>query len=208
SKPWLQPAPSYHPLESYWDTEDDAPGARCAHTLTVVAQTKTQGPRFILFGGAIAIEGGAAFLIPRISKVISGFHELGFPGLPLPWRRHSVRNGNTIDFKDKGGISRHNDAYILCIPFTKGKMSTKEVDEQMINVQKKKSSYFVEWIPNNVKSSVFDILPTGLKMASTFIGNSTSIKEMLWRVSEQFTSMFKRKACLYWYTSEGMDEME
>ncbi|PWA68081.1 ribosomal protein S7e [Artemisia annua] len=25
SKPWLQPAPSYHPLESYWDTEDDAP---------------------------------------------------------------------------------------------------------------------------------------------------------------------------------------
>ncbi|PWA40652.1 translocon at the outer envelope membrane of chloroplasts 75-III [Artemisia annua] len=34
SKPWLQPAPSYHPLESYWDTEDDTPGPRCAHTLT------------------------------------------------------------------------------------------------------------------------------------------------------------------------------
>ncbi|GKD57459.1 putative beta-tubulin, partial [Tanacetum coccineum] len=54
-----------------------------------------------------------------------------------------------------------------------GKMSTKEVDEQMINVQNKNSSYFVEWIPNNVKSTVCDIPPTGLKMASTFIGNST-----------------------------------
>jgi tubulin beta len=40
-----------------------------------------------------------------------------------------------------------------------GKMSTKEVDEQMLNMQNKNSSYFVEWIPNNVKSSVCDIPP-------------------------------------------------
>ncbi|WZY85252.1 hypothetical protein YC2023_031636 [Brassica napus] len=64
------------------------------------------------------------------------------------------------------------------------------------------------WIPNNVKSSVCDIAPTGLKMASTFIGNSTSIQEMFRRVSEQFTAMFRRKAFLHWYTGEGMDEME
>ncbi|KAD6119773.1 hypothetical protein E3N88_11044 [Mikania micrantha] len=64
------------------------------------------------------------------------------------------------------------------------------------------------WIPNNVKSTVCDIPPTGLKMASTFIGNSTSIQEMFRRVSEQFTAMFRRKAFLHWYTGEGMDEME
>jgi len=52
----------------------------------------------------------------------------------------------------------------------------------MINVQNKNSSYFVEWIPNNVKSTVCDIPPTGLKMASTFIENSTSIQEMFRRV--------------------------
>ncbi|KAK6115212.1 hypothetical protein DH2020_007481 [Rehmannia glutinosa] len=55
---------------------------------------------------------------------------------------------------------------------------------------------------------VCDIPPTGLKMASTFIGNSTSIQEMFRRVSEQFTAMFRRKAFLHWYTGEGMDEME
>jgi tubulin beta len=43
-------------------------------------------------------------------------------------------------------------------------MSTKEVDEQMLNVQNKNSSYFVEWIPNNIKSSVCDIPPKGLKI--------------------------------------------
>lgn len=87
-------------------------------------------------------------------------------------------------------------------------MSTKEVDEQMLNVQNKNSSYFVEWIPNNVKSSICDIPPTGLKMSATFIGNSTAIQEMFRRVSEQFTAMFRRKAFLHWYTGEGMDEME
>ncbi|GJV80039.1 tubulin beta-2 chain [Tanacetum coccineum] len=56
--------------------------------------------------------------------------------------------------------------------------------------------------------SVCDIPPTGLKMASTFIGNSTSIQEMFRRVSEQFTTLFKRKAFLHWYTGEGMNEME
>jgi len=87
-------------------------------------------------------------------------------------------------------------------------MSSKEVDEQMLNVQNKNSSYFVEWIPNNIKSSICDIPPKGLKMACTFLGNSTAIQEMFKRVGEQFTAMFRRKAFLHWYTGEGMDEME
>merc|ERR1712226_794422 len=90
----------------------------------------------------------------------------------------------------------------------RGRMSTKEVDEQMLNVQNKNSSYFVEWIPNNIKSSVCDIPPKGLKMATTFIGNTTAIQDMFKRVAEQFTAMFRRKAFLHGYTGEGMDEME
>jgi tubulin beta len=98
--------------------------------------------------------------------------------------------------------------YLTASALFRGKMSTKEVDEQMVNVQNKNSSYFVEWIPNNIKSSVCDVPPDGLKMAVTFLGNSTSIMEMFKRVIEQFTLMFRRKAFLHWYTGEGMDEME
>ena len=36
----------------------------------------------------------------------------------------------------------------------------------------------------------------------------TLLQELFKRVSEQFTSMFRRKAFLHWYTGEGMDEME
>jgi tubulin beta len=98
--------------------------------------------------------------------------------------------------------------YLTAAAIFRGRMSTKEVDEQMLNVKAKNNSYFVEWIPNNIKSAVCDIPPKGLKMAVTFIGNSTAIQEMFKRVSEQFTLMFRRKAFLHWYTGEGMDEME
>lgn len=89
-----------------------------------------------------------------------------------------------------------------------GAMSMKEVDSNILNIQNKNSAYFVEWIPNNVKVAVCDIAPRGLKMSSTFIGNTTAIQEIFRRISEQFTVMFRRKAFLHWYTGEGMDEME
>jgi tubulin beta len=98
--------------------------------------------------------------------------------------------------------------YLTVAAVFRGKVSMKEVEEQMQNVQNKNSAYFVEWIPNNVLTAQCDIPPRGLKMAVTFLGNSTAIQELFKRVSDQFTAMFKRKAFLHWYTQEGMDEME
>jgi tubulin beta len=98
--------------------------------------------------------------------------------------------------------------YLTASAMFRGKMSTKEVDEQMLNIQNRNSNYFVEWIPNNIKSSVCDIPPRGLEMSTTFLGNSTAIQDMFKRVAEQFTAMFRRKAFLHWYTGEGMDDME
>ena len=49
---------------------------------------------------------------------------------------------------------RHGHYQTVATMF-RGRMSMKEVDEQMLNVQNKNSSYFVEWIPNNVQTAVF-----------------------------------------------------
>merc|ERR1712139_309798 len=84
--------------------------------------------------------------------------------------------------------------YLTAAYLFRGRMSAKEVDEQMLNVQ------------NNIKTGICDIPPKGLKMAVTFLGNSTAIQEMFKRVAEFFTAMFRRKAFLHWYTGEGMDE--
>jgi tubulin beta len=98
--------------------------------------------------------------------------------------------------------------YLTASATFRGKLQTKEVDEQMLNLRNKNSAYFVEWIPHNIKSSVCDIPPKGTKLSVTFIGNSTAIQVLFKRVNDQFTAMFKRKAFLHWYTGEGMDEME
>ena len=98
--------------------------------------------------------------------------------------------------------------YLAVAAMFRGKMSMKDVDEQMLIVQRKNIANFVEWIPHNVKTSVCDISPTGLAMSSTFIGNSTAIQELFKRISYQFSVMFRKKAFLHWYTGEGMDPME
>ncbi|KAL9029733.1 MAG: hypothetical protein Q9196_002054 [Gyalolechia fulgens] len=101
-----------------------------------------------------------------------------------------------------------NGRYLTCAAIFRGNVSMKEVEDQMRNVQNKNASYFVEWIPNNVQTALCSIPPRGLRMSSTFIGNSTSIQELFKRVGDQFTAMFRRRAFLHWYTGEGMDEME
>lgn len=101
-----------------------------------------------------------------------------------------------------------NGRYLTASVMFRGKMSTKDVDDQMVKIQKKNELLFVDWIPNNIKSTVCKIPPAGTPMSATFIGNSTSIQELFKRISEQFSAMFRRKAFLHWYTAEGMDEME
>ncbi|KAJ8898656.1 hypothetical protein K2173_004690 [Erythroxylum novogranatense] len=88
-KPWLHPAPTFRSLETYWDSDDDAPGPRCAHTLTAVSPTKSHGPRLILFGGATAIEGGSSSSssIPgiRLAGVTNSIHS--YDVLTRKWTR-------------------------------------------------------------------------------------------------------------------------
>uniref|UniRef100_A0A2I3T1P8 Tubulin beta 8 class VIII n=1 Tax=Pan troglodytes TaxID=9598 RepID=A0A2I3T1P8_PANTR len=67
--------------------------------------------------------------------------------------------------------------YLTAAAIFRGRMPMREVDEQMFNIQDKNSSYFADWLPNNVKTAVCDIPPRGLKMSELFTC-----------VSEQFTA--------------------
>ncbi|KZV54338.1 hypothetical protein F511_03593 [Dorcoceras hygrometricum] len=126
SKPWLYPAPIYRPLETYWDSDEDAPGPRCGHTLTAVAATKTHGPRLILFGGATAVEdgnGGASGI--RLAGVTNSIHSYdvltrnrlrpaGEP--PSPRAAHAAAAvGTMVVFQGGIGPSGHStdDLYVL-----------------------------------------------------------------------------------------------
>jgi tubulin beta len=147
---------------------------------------------------------------PRLHFFMIGFAPLTARGTQ-EYRQVSVQELTHQMFDPKNimcASDPRQGRFLTAAAMFRGKIPTKQVDDQMLNVQSKNTQYFVEWIPNNIKSSVCDIPPKGLKMSTTFIGNSTSIQEMFKRVSEQFTLMFRRKAFLHWYIGEGMDEME
>ncbi|KAL6939877.1 Tubulin beta chain (Beta tubulin) [Hanseniaspora osmophila] len=101
-----------------------------------------------------------------------------------------------------------NGRYLTAAAFFRGNVSVKEVEDEMLKVQNRNSSSFVEWIPNNVQTAVCSVAPKDMEMAATFIGNSTSIQELFKRIGKQFSAMFKKKAFLHWYISEGMEEQE
>lgn len=147
---------------------------------------------------------------PRLHFFIPGFAPLTSRGstqyraLTVPELTQQMFDGRNM----MAACDPRHGRYLTVAVMFRGNVSMKEVDAQMLNVQNKNNSSFVEWIPNNIKTAVCDIPPQGLKMSGTFIGNSTSIQELFKRIGEQFTMMLKRKAFLHWFTGEGMDEME
>jgi tubulin beta len=102
----------------------------------------------------------------------------------------------------------HQGRYLTCAASFRGAVSSKEAEEQLWELTSKHSTLFTEWIPNSIQTSICPVATKDLKTSLTLLANSTSVKEVFRRISKQFTTMFRRKAFLHWYTEEGMDEAE
>mmetsp|Transcript_30402 Transcript_30402/g.85078 ORF Transcript_30402/g.85078 Transcript_30402/m.85078 type:complete len:464 (-) Transcript_30402:38-1429(-) len=147
---------------------------------------------------------------PRLHFFLIGYAPLFAKGAQM-YKSLTVGELTQQVFEAKNMMAATNPKagrYLTASVTFRGKLPTNEVDAKMLEIQQKNSDMFVDWIPSNIKSSVCDVPPIGLPMSATFVGNSTSIQELFKRVSEQFSAMFRRKAFLHWYTSEGMDEVE
>merc|ERR1712154_596028 len=105
-------------------------------------------------------------------------------------------------------VKSEDGKYLTASCAYRGPMATNEVDDEVAKIQAKMQDDFVQWIPNNIKSSIITVPPNGCAMSGTFVANTTAIKGVFQRISAQFAKMYKRKAFLHWYKGEGMDEME
>ncbi|KAF8419961.1 Tubulin/FtsZ [Boletus edulis BED1] len=129
------------------------------------------------------------FPFPRLHVFMTGFAPLTVRGSQ---QYHAVTvpklTQQMFDAKNMmAALDPRHGRYLTVAAVFHGKVSMKEVEEQMQNC---------------------DIPPRGVKMAVTFLDNSTAIQELFRCVNDHFTAMFKCKAFLHWYTQEGMDEME
>jgi len=98
--------------------------------------------------------------------------------------------------------------YLTAATIFRGKISSREAEYAVRDLQVKKSASFVEWIPDNVSVSLVHVPPVGQSQAATALLNSTAIQEVFQRTLTGFSAMYKRRAYLHWYTGEGMDPME
>jgi tubulin beta len=147
---------------------------------------------------------------PRLHFFICGFAPLTSRG-SQQYRALTVPELTSQLFDNKNMMAAcdpRRGVYLTVSAHFRGRMSSKEVDEQMLNIQARNTSYFVEWIPSNVKTSICDIPPRGLKMAATFIGNTTAFRELFTRVDSQFQKMYARRAFIHWYVNEGLETVE
>merc|ERR1712048_1130901 len=100
-----------------------------------------------------------------------------------------------------------DDGLTLACSFTfRGDMKTNEVDVASEALQNDQSDNFVEWIPNNIKTSLITQASEQYAKSCTFVSNTTALKGIYQRLATQFGAMYKRKAFLHWYKGEGMDE--
>merc|ERR1712168_282569 len=98
--------------------------------------------------------------------------------------------------------------YMTASLIFRGALSSQEVDEVCEKRNSNNSDDFVEWIPNNQKTSIVERSPVDYASSCTFVANTTALKGIFQRLATQFGAMYKRKAFLHWYKGEGMDEME
>ncbi|KAF8636799.1 hypothetical protein AX17_003261 [Amanita inopinata Kibby_2008] len=98
--------------------------------------------------------------------------------------------------------------YLTAATIFRGKISSREAEVAVRDLQNKNSTQFVEWIPDNVSVSLVTVPPVGQTQAATALLNSTAIQEVFKRTLDVYTAMYKRRAFLHWYTGEGMDPME
>jgi len=147
---------------------------------------------------------------PRLHFFMTSFAPLSSPGTES-FRQLTV-NQLTQQMFDPHNMMVACDPrkgkYLTASCIFRGNMASQDVDSAMLGIQNRHSDLFAPWIPNNIKSSICNVAPKGVSMNATFIANSTAIQDLFKRIGAQFTHMFRRKAFLHWFTTEGMEEME
>jgi tubulin beta len=93
------------------------------------------------------------------------------------------------------------------ILFRGDQVSGSEVENKIHELTNKKSSQFVEWIPNHIMTSICKFNPPSkpFSMQGNIIVNSTAIASPMEKLLINFNKMLRKKAYVHWYTNEGMD---
>merc|ERR1739841_452851 len=81
-------------------------------------------------------------------------------------------------------VTASEGKYLTSSVTYRGAFSTQEVDNCVAQVQAAQSEDFVEWIPNNIKSSVVLYPGKEYALSATFVANTTALKNVFDLITE------------------------
>ncbi|KAH7235427.1 beta tubulin [Fusarium tricinctum] len=134
------------------------------------------------------------------------FFTVGFAPLTTASREITIPELTQQLFDPRNSMSAsdlRNGRFLNYLAVFRGEVNMKEVREQIGSIQSKNS----DWIPNDIQTAFCSVPSSGLKVSSTFVGNSTAIQGPFKRIGDEFNLLFRRKAYLFMWSTK-MDEME
>jgi len=108
--------------------------------------------------------------------------------------------------------------YIACCMMYRGDVVAKDINHAISYIRQAKNLRFVEWCPTgfkvgiNCQPPVANVSDTdelvGGGRALCMMSNTTAIAGAWTRLSHKFDLMFRKRAFMHWYESEGMEKSE
>jgi len=95
--------------------------------------------------------------------------------------------------------------YITVNLVLRGDICTKDVDLELLKIQNEERFSFVDWIPNNIKTTLVDVPHHGYFRSVTSLISNTEIRSVFQRIQNEYEVMHKKQVFVHWYTQEGMD---
>merc|ERR1712002_999189 len=106
--------------------------------------------------------------------------------------------------------------YMACCMLYRGDVVPKDVNAAIATIKTKRSIQFVDWCPTGFKVGINYQPPTVVpgadlakdQRAVCMLSNTTAIAEAWARLDHKFDLMYAKRAFVYWYVGEGMEEGE
>uniref|UniRef100_A0A2K6UCV5 Tubulin alpha chain n=1 Tax=Saimiri boliviensis boliviensis TaxID=39432 RepID=A0A2K6UCV5_SAIBB len=106
--------------------------------------------------------------------------------------------------------------YMACCLLYRGDVVPKDVNAVIAAIKTKRSIQFVDWCPTGFKVGINyqppTVVPGGdlakVQCAVCMLSNTTTIAEAWTRLDHKFDLMCAKRAFVYWYVGEGMEEGE
>ena len=104
--------------------------------------------------------------------------------------------------------------YMACCLLYRGDVVPKDVNVAIANIKTKRTIQFVDWCPTGFKVGINNqpptVVPRGdiakVHHAACMLSNTTAIAKAWSRLDHKFDLMYSKRAFVYWYVGEGMEE--